>query len=246
MILIWLAAVEAIAYTRDDCIRCHRDGSRESTLHLSIEALEGSVHGTKFSCRDCHTGVTGDDHTVMRGSGTVSCNACHDQENGHGKRAGIADRPWCASCHTKHDIRRKDDPGSSVHPTRLRRTCGQCHPVECGETGYLAWLPSVQINSHGKQDAGRRYERTNCLGCHQGQAAHGEDEPLDEQDCHKCHRQEDGRGELLGYIHARADFRKQPAVFAAAVAYQFALGALVVGGLRFLYRRFSRKSNGRK
>jgi hypothetical protein len=159
MIFIWLAAAEAGAYTRDDCIRCHRDGSRESALHLSIEAFDGSVHGTELSCRDCHTGVTDDDHALRKGSGAVSCSNCHDQENGHGKRGAMDDRPRCASCHSKHDIRRKDDRESSVHFIRLQRTCNQCHLVESGMTGYLSWLPSVQIKSHGKQDAGRRYER---------------------------------------------------------------------------------------
>lgn len=246
MILVGVAAAEAEAYTRDDCILCHREGSRESALHLSVEAFEGSVHGTEISCLDCHIGVTGEDHVVRKGSGVVSCNACHDQQNGHGKWAQIDARPGCASCHTKHDIRRKDDSASSVHATRLQSTCRQCHPVESGETGYLSWFPSIQIKSHGKQDAGRRYERTNCLGCHQGDAAHGEEETLDQQDCYKCHRQKEGQGELMGYIHAGADSRKQPAVLAAAVVYQFGLGALVIGGLRFLYRRFSRRSNGGK
>lgn len=93
---------------------------------------------------------------------------------------------------------------------------------------------------------GRVYERTNCVGCHQGQAAHGEKESLDKQDCHRCHREKDGKSHMLGYIHARADSRKQPAVFVAGIVYQFAIGALIVGGLRALYRRFFRKRNKRK
>jgi formate dehydrogenase gamma subunit len=34
----------------------------------------------------------------------------------------------CASCHGFHDVRRPDDPKSSIHKANLASTCGKCHP----------------------------------------------------------------------------------------------------------------------
>jgi hypothetical protein len=34
----------------------------------------------------------------------------------------------CASCHGFHNIRPSSDPNSTIHPTHLPQTCGQCHP----------------------------------------------------------------------------------------------------------------------
>jgi hypothetical protein len=59
----------------------------------------------------------------------------------------------CASCHGYHNIRPSADPGSSVNPANLAKTCGKCHPnagenfaggkihVASGPRGNLmAWL----------------------------------------------------------------------------------------------------------
>jgi len=126
----------------------------------------------------------------------------------------------------------------------MKATCGQCHPAECGKTDYLAWLPSLQVSSHKKQDFAHDYDRGNCLGCHQGQAAHGEEGQVDGQQCYKCHlSSKNSRSPLLGYMHATADFTRKPAIFASAVIYQIFLVLLLFGGIRFYVRRFSRKNN---
>ncbi len=163
-LLIFVTSYNTWAYTPEDCIKCHKEGSTGSTLHISIKEFNVSIHGREITCKDCHVGVEDEDHETMKGSGAVDCGECHEQGNRHGLQSKSEDRPQCYSCHTKHGIFEKDEEVSSVHPGQLKETCKGCHPVECGQTDYLSWLPSIQIASHKKQDFSRVYEKGNCLG----------------------------------------------------------------------------------
>ena len=240
---IYLSGAVAWGYTQEDCVGCHQDGSTKSAFHLSVETFESSIHGREeLGCRDCHSGVTDASHERSKGSGAVQCLDCHAQENRHGLGSEKGDRPQCHSCHTRHHILEKDNDSSSVHPDRLTDTCRICHPTECGERDALSWLPSLQIASHNKQDFSRAYEETNCIGCHQGAAAHGEEDPLDDQDCYQCHLPREGQG-LWGYVHPRADLNQQPGIFGAGILYLVVIAVLLAGGLRFFIKR---KSQGDK
>jgi len=248
IVLIFTAAQAAFAYTNEDCIECHRTGNKEGGINISIDEFNASIHGEEeeeTSCQDCHTLVEDEDHQTTPGSGAVDCSGCHEQENRHGKGSNSGTRPQCYSCHTRHGMRAKDDPLSSVHPQRLNETCGSCHPRESGQTDYFSWLPSLQVASHSKQDFSQDYERTNCLGCHQGMGAHGEHEAINEQTCFTCHVTLDGQNILLGYIHSKADAGRQPGVMAAASIYQVFLGVLIFGGFAFFIRKLSTRSKPR-
>ena len=229
------------AYTNEDCIECHRTGSEEGGINISIEEFNASVHGEEVECQECHTLVVDDDHQTTPGSGTVDCSSCHEQENRHARGSNSGTRPQCYSCHTRHGMLAKDDPRSTVHSQRLKETCRSCHPQECGQTDYFSWLPSLQVASHSKQDFSQDYERTNCLGCHQGQGAHGEQETINDQTCYTCHITLDGQNKLLGYIHSKADDRSQPGVRVAAAIYQLTLVALLLGGFAFIVRKITTK-----
>ena len=231
-------------YTPEDCVRCHEPGSTESTLHISIEEFRASAHGEETTCPECHTGVVDEAHETTRGSGAVNCDDCHEQENRHGLQS-IRERPQCYSCHTRHGILGSDRKASSVNEGQLRKTCRGCHPVACGETGFLSWLPSIRIASHGKQDLSREYKKDDCLGCHQGMAAHGETDPINDRDCYRCHAPRNGKSPLLGYTHPQADPREQPAVFAAGLVYALFAVVLLWGGFRYYIRRFSENSKRR-
>ncbi len=234
----------AMAYRMEDCVRCHQAGSRESRLEVPVEEFTRSVHGSEMTCLDCHTGVRGADHQTVKGAGAVDCSRCHAQENLHGLKAGEDLRPGCQSCHPPHSILKKDHPSSSVYPQNLRKTCKGCHPAECGETGWLEWLPSLRVASHGKQDFGVSYDKNNCLGCHQGQAAHGEKGPLNDQDCHRCHLPPKGQPPLLGYIHPKADFKTHPGIMMAGIFYLIFLGVLLFAGVRWVLKKTSERSIG--
>ncbi|MCG6911688.1 MAG: hypothetical protein LJE94_16420 [Deltaproteobacteria bacterium] len=241
LVLFLLPVVGAGAYTDEDCIRCHGGDSQESLLKMSMEQFKRSVHGKEGSCQGCHTNVLDEDHQETQGSGAVDCAACHDKFNQHGAGA-TQGRPKCFSCHTRHGILSPKNPRSSVHPDRLRQTCRSCHPVQSGSSGYMAWLPSIRVASHPKQDFSQVYDMDNCLGCHQGRAAHGETDPLNDQKCHTCHLDKDGKNKLWGVMHPEVRWDKQPGVTVAAVGYQLSLLVLVIGGFRWLVRRFSRVS----
>ena len=240
MALSLTAAQAVFAYTPQECINCHKRGATDSTLQISIDEFMASIHGEVITCQECHTLVENEDHLTTPGSGVVDCRSCHEQQNRHGWQSDMGTRPQCYSCHTRHTIFAMDDPRSSVNARHLNETCQSCHARECGQTDYLSWLPSLQIASHSKQDFSRLYERSNCTGCHQGKAAHGEQAPINDQDCFTCHVAPDGRSKLLGYIHTKADARRQPGVMAAAAIYQVIMVVLIVGGAAFYIRKLTK------
>lgn len=245
-LLVLLTAYDTLGYTPGDCIKCHKEGSPESRLNIFLEGYESSIHGREITCQDCHTGVIDEDHKTMKGSGAVDCSECHDQENRHGLKSKNEYRPRCYSCHTTHAIFEKDSEFSSVHGKNLKKTCKTCHPAESGDRDYMSWLPSLQIASHNKQDFGQVFDTDNCLGCHQGMAAHGEGAPLNDQDCYKCHLSPEGEPLLWGYMHPQADLDKHPTIFAAAAVYLLLMLVLFSGGFAFFIRKFSKKRKNRR
>lgn len=241
--LILFCNSSVLAYTSEDCIRCHSEGSTESRLHLSIEKYNVSVHAEQITCLGCHASIQDEKH-VSKGPGIVNCNRCHDQRNNHGLASIDEPRPKCHSCHTKHSILEKANPYSSTNPKLLKETCRKCHPAESGEIGYLSWFSSLQVSSHGKQDIGGAYMRDNCIGCHRGLAVHGDEEAYDDQGCYRCHNPR-GETHLWGNIHPKASLKEQPGVFAAAIVYQLALVFLLLSGLRFVIGKIARIGKGR-
>lgn len=245
-VLLSLISCITWAYTSEECMKCHAEGSTGSTHHVSIKELQDSIHGSELTCQDCHRGVKDEEHENIKGSGVVDCGQCHEQEIRHGLDSGSDKRPRCHSCHTQHAILRGDKPASSIHPNNLKKTCRSCHPRECGPSDYMSWFPSLRLSSHKKQDFSQAYEKGNCVGCHQGAAAHGETKPIDHQNCHVCHRASSRQGKLQGYIHASAEAETQWATFTAAVIYQIVLILLVGGGILYYIRKFSGKPGDRR
>ena len=244
-LLLFFSGGSAGAYTTGDCLGCHGRGG-SATRTISLTEFQNSAHGKDLACRDCHTQVKDDSHQTRSGPGAVQCGPCHDQENRHGLRADGRPRPQCHDCHTRHGILPKANPKSSVHPDRLLLTCKTCHPRECGEGDYLSWFASLRVKSHKKQDFSRDFQDKDCLGCHQGKAAHGEEQPINNQSCYKCHQLVQGKGRLWGSIHPQADWKRQPTLFAAAVADQAGLGFLAAGVLLLFARGLIRTIRRRR
>ncbi|MBN2063109.1 MAG: cytochrome c3 family protein [Deltaproteobacteria bacterium] len=241
--VLWPAAAQAHAYTQEECIKCHRKKGGISHLRISVEEFQASIHGRDLTCRDCHSGIDGEEHETVKDSGAVDCGQCHEQENRHGSNAGgEKDRPQCHSCHGKHGIIARNDMVPADYREQLISSCMACHPSECGDSGYVSWFPSLRIRSHKKQDFSMNYDMDNCTGCHQGGAAHGETEPLDSQNCHVCHMNMKGPIMLTGYTHPHADLRKQPVIFAAAFLYQMFILFILWGLVRYILSRFFSKS----
>jgi hypothetical protein len=244
-LLLLFGSGPAGAYTTEECLGCHGKGGSSSRL-MVFEEFRNSAHGKNLSCRDCHTGIKDESHKTRPGTGIVQCGRCHDQDNRHGFQAQGRTRPQCHECHTRHHILAKGDRSSSVHPDNLPATCKGCHPRQCGKGDYLSWFPSLRVKAHKKQDFSRSYSEKNCLGCHQGKAAHGEYGLIDNQTCYKCHQPLDGKSPQLGSIHPQADLRQQPALVVAAVADQVGIGLVGLAVLGFLTRRVIRSTRRRK
>jgi len=134
------------------CGQCHADVSHDYQPSVHAKAIEaGNIHAA--SCVDCHGGheiypigspASPLDHFALAGN---TCARCHDsveltqehdlpigvvgdfEDSFHGLALAGGDRSVanCASCHGTHEIRPSSDPASSIHPSNLDTTCGQCH-----------------------------------------------------------------------------------------------------------------------
>ncbi len=136
-------------YTTEECMECHRSESEESSLQISPENYDASLHGQAITCLDCHTGITDETHMDGEGVDPVDCNGCHE--------------------------------------------------METGKVDLYTLFSSSSITSHKKANFINIYEMDNCLGCHQGNGAHGETEPINDQDCYKCH--DPDINAMWGYMH---------------------------------------------
>ena len=129
------------------CGQCH--------VGLS-EIYQKSIHGQKLAagdpkaptCTDCHAA-----HAISRTTTPAfrldivnECGQCHDQPppgstrqsslydtyrlsyHGQVTALGFARGARCSDCHGAHDIRRLDDPASSLSDRNRVETCRKCHP----------------------------------------------------------------------------------------------------------------------
>ena len=154
--------------------------------------------------------------------------------------------PHCYSCHTRHAILPSKNPASSVNEKHLAHTCGTCHAAETGNTGWIEWLSTVQIRTHGKQDFGCDFDESDCLGCHQGQGAHGEKALINDRKCWKCHSSTAKGARIVGNIHPEEMEQAKAFHVVSVLIYGVACALLGWGGCRFLMRRFSMKKNNRR
>ena len=133
--------------------------------------------------------------------------------------AGDARAPFCPQCHTAHAIRNSLDPQATTHRDNLAATCGVCHAGQVEVGGVGAALARFRVSAHGKGDASQRYAVTECLSCHTGEGAHGEEE-LTGQRCPACHRvPEEGAGVGSTGFHVMPQGGRQPAALALAWIY---------------------------
>lgn len=234
------------AYTDQECINCHREESRGSLLHVSINQYKNSIHGEELGCKDCHVGVKNETHETTPGAGAVDCNACHDEKNRHGAGSGSGNLPQCYSCHTKHHILPPSTAESSVNPKNLSTTCGSCHPVQTRAIDSFSVFATFRVSSHKKEDFAGDFATSDCLGCHQGKAAHGEKEPIYEHDCYRCHLRGDGTVPLWGYIHPQAQIHHRPKMMATAILYLIAVITLLIAGFVYFTQLFCNGIKTRK
>jgi len=157
----------------DDCLACHSDASMVNGKDVHGDAFKASIHGSMFSCVDCHTDVKTLPHDA--GLKKPTCVTCHAEEqakysNGvHGKAlaAGNVKAANCEGCHGNiHEILPASDPKSRSAKVNIPKMCGQCHsqamPGMAGKPA-LAYLESV----HGKLVAAGNEKAAVCSDCHE-------------------------------------------------------------------------------
>jgi len=136
----------------ETCGACHEREEADYQTSIHGLALADGVREAP-TCTDCHG-----EHSIHRpgekesrvskGSVTETCNGCHaaehinskfsmpsdrertfnDSYHGLAARAGDRTVANCASCHGWHKVLPSSDPKSTVHPSNLAQTCGECHP----------------------------------------------------------------------------------------------------------------------
>jgi len=164
------------------CRSCHAD-----TVESYLGSVHGRARTNGVleaaQCRDCHGAV----HELPPQADPVSpvnrvrmantCGRCHAdralvekrgipipkafqlyQESVHG-RAVRAGKPGatCNDCHESHDLRRANDPKSSVYRENIPGTCAKCHKNET-----RAYLESI----HGTALAKGATKSPVCTDCH--------------------------------------------------------------------------------
>lgn len=161
------------------CSQCH---AKQATQWAH------SVHGMVYAggnkaaptCQVCH----GDAHQ-LKGTKTWAfkesipqiCGACHAEiarkydESIHGQaiKRGVFQAPVCSTCHTAHRIQPPTVPSSTVYPTHIPETCGQCHGnVRMASRFNIPQdrLLSYDASFHGLAVKEGSLTAANCASCH--------------------------------------------------------------------------------
>jgi formate dehydrogenase gamma subunit len=158
--------------SNDDCLACHSDASMVNGKDVHGDAFKASIHGSMFTCVDCHTDIKSLPHDA--GLAKPTCVTCHADEkakfdNGvHGKAlaAGNAKAANCENCHGNiHEILPASDPKSRTAKLNIPKTCGTCHSQKIPGVGSMPAL-AYQESVHGKLIAAGNDKAAVCSDCH--------------------------------------------------------------------------------
>ena len=171
---------------RQVCGNCHKDQLTAVRMGVHQKAGEKDERGagTIMTCGKCHGekvhGMLAKDDTrspVFLDNQIETCGECHEEylatykESVHGlglSESGLLVTASCADCHGAHDIYYAGDKRSRLHPTKVAKTCGECHRfIE----------ERLQKSVHGRGGLGERSEKAapggkehrtpSCTSCHQ-------------------------------------------------------------------------------
>jgi formate dehydrogenase gamma subunit len=195
-----------------DCAQCHTDEQKQYDNSLHAKAIAGG-DARAARCLDCHGNI----HEVVPSSDAASpvahknvpktCGSCHGQkfvmqqagmttapvmayqESVHGKlvAGGDTKAAVCSDCHSPHNIKRANDPESSIAKANVALTCAKCHDKE-----KAAFVTSI----HGQALAKGNLHAATCTDCH---GIHGIRRPSDPnspvfaknlatETCAQCHQ----------------------------------------------------------
>ena len=168
--------------TADDCLACHSDSTlthdvnnKPVSLYVNPEAFKDSIHGSMFTCVDCHDDIKGPVHETTPKK--VTCAQCHADEQAAYERSfhakavqGGMHAATCVDCHgSPHELLPASDPKSRVHHTNIPATCGSCHSQKFvmedgGQSAQM--VASYQQSVHGHAVAAGSEKAAVCTDCH--------------------------------------------------------------------------------
>ncbi len=182
-LLLWASAAHAQPKIKDaDCLACHSDATmtqdvngKPQSLFVDEAKLKHSIHGSMFSCVDCHKDVKSLVHDTPPQK--VKCSGCHaDARDAYLRRTPAkittsgAPAAGCEDCHGGvHEITGADDPKSPVNHNNIPYTCGRCHGqkllMESNGQSTQPFL-SYQESVHGRATEKGSQKAAVCTDCH--------------------------------------------------------------------------------
>jgi len=176
------AVAPAAKLGAEPCQACHAPVTKAYVGSVHARALARGVQDASL-CFDCHGEAhrlrshTDPESPTYRARTAETCGRCHAdralverrhipipqayqlyQKSVHGRAvaAGKA-AATCNDCHESHDLRRANDPKSSIYRENIPKTCGRCHAEET-----QAYLESI----HGTAMVGGVTQSPVCTDCH--------------------------------------------------------------------------------
>ncbi len=167
----------------EECLACHSDATlthdvngKSVSLHVDPQGFKDSIHGSMFTCVDCHTDVKSSAHETPPLK--ITCATCHADEQAaydrsfHGKavQGGNSNAATCVDCHgSPHELLPASDPKSRVHHTNIPATCGACHSQKFvmqdgGQSAQM--VASYELSVHGHAVAAGSEKAAVCTDCH--------------------------------------------------------------------------------
>jgi len=210
----------------EDCLVCHgdkglsteRDGKTVS-LFVDGDKFKSSIHGTMFTCVDCHTDLKSSPHESQPAK--VQCATCHADQQAvydrsfHAKAivAGDGKAARCVDCHgSPHELLPASDPNSRVSHLNIPKTCGSCHGEKfvMGASGHSTQpFASYEESVHGRAVANGSDKAAVCTDCHGSHEILGAGDPKSSifkfnvpATCAKCHGAV--KEEFVQSIHGQA------------------------------------------
>ncbi|HEY1263462.1 MAG TPA: cytochrome c3 family protein [Terriglobales bacterium] len=211
ILLLAVSTASAQKPSNEDCLACHGQADlakdvngKAVSLHVDPHKFSGSIHGSMFSCVDCHTDVTTSPHENTPAK--VSCGTCHSDEQAaydrsfHARAIKNGDQraATCVDCHgSPHELLPASDPKSKVNHANIPATCGACHgqkfvmePSGHNTQSFVSYQESVHGRAvlHGVEKAA---VCTDCHGAHEILGAGDPKSPIFKfmvpQTCGRCH-----------------------------------------------------------
>ena len=226
MIFVWGSGIFSGQKLKDsDCLACHSDSTltkdvngKPVSLFVDENKLRHSIHGSMFSCVDCHKDVESLVHETTPQK--VTCAQCHaDAQEAYSHSTHAIARKTgspaagCQDCHGgAHEVMAAEDPKSPVNHENIPYTCGRCHGQKFlmesrGESAqpFISYQESVhgRATEKGSQKAA---VCTDCHGAHEILAANNAKSPIYKFNvpatCGKCHTDIDNT--FMQSIHGQA------------------------------------------